>query len=62
MLINRDEFVSFDAAAQYFQRKMLLDFCRTLTVAQYQHEHLLNNKLLICYSYQIQNVKKIDML
>lgn len=62
MLINRDAFISFDVAAQYFQRKMLLDFCHMLTVAQYQHEHLLNNKLLVCYSHQTQNVKNFDLL
>lgn len=53
MLINRDAFVSFDVAAQCFQRKALLGFWRTLIVAQYQHEHLLNSELFSCFSKQM---------
>ncbi len=50
MLINRDAFVSFDVAAQYEYT-----LCHSLTVAQYQHGHLLNNKLLVC----LNNIHKM---
>lgn len=59
MLINREAFVSFDAAAHYFQRKTLLDCWRMQIIAQYQHEHLLNNEFLICFPHQKLNVKTL---
>lgn len=62
MLINREAFVSFDVAAHHFQRKTLLDCWRTQIITQYQHEHLLNNELLIGFPHQKLNVKTLDFL